>query len=238
MVFHEVMTGTFFYPLEKLLSGFNGTVRIYRENERLSRENSLLSVQNDRLNQLLLQMPRLQGMERFQAEAGLRLKAANVLAEDPGRLRTSWVLDLGTADSLEVNMPVLTSRGIVGKIAKCFGHYSIVQLYLDPAFKVSLQVERSRVRGMLESDGSGRLMGRFPAGSDVRTGDTLITAGLGGVFPKGLKVGLVSGKSVSNEDQTADIMAVFGVNPFQSLNTVEEVFILIKRDEWKLEVIP
>lgn len=237
-VFHQVMIGTLLYPLQTLLSRFNGTVFAYRENERLRRENTMLRSENDFLMQTLRQAPRLEEMARFHSGVSLRLKAGQIIAQDPSRVQMIWVLDLGRSDSIDVNMPVITSRGIVGKVVKCFRHFSLVQLLSDPSFKVSVQVERSRARGIMESDGLNRLLARFPAGSDVRIGDSLVTAGLGGVFPKGLRVGLAS-KAVSTlEDQNRDVMHSFQVNSFQSLNSVEEAFVLIKKDEWNSKEEP
>jgi rod shape-determining protein MreC len=233
-VFHQVMISTFFYPFQSVLSRFDLTFRIYHENEELHRENVALRTENDFLTQSLRQVPRLQEMDRFRENVSLRLKPGRILAQDAGRLQLTWVLDLGKADSLDVNMPVITSRGLVGKISKCFDHYSFIELFSDPAFKVSVQVDRSRARGILGSEGADQLVAQFPAGSDVRSGDTLVTAGLGGVFPKGLRVGEVSFDVTEAEDQNGDVTRSFRVDPFQPLNTVEEVFVLIKQDKWDL----
>ncbi len=238
IVFHEVMVGTLLYPLQATLSHFDGSLRIYHENERLRRENMAFRTENDFLKQSLRQSPRLVEMERFHATVSMRLKAGEIVAEDAGRLQRAWVLDLGRADSVDVNMPVMTSRGIVGKIAKCFQKYSLVQLLSDPEFKASVQVDRSRARGILESHGTSRLEVQFPAGSDVQPGDTLVTAGMGGVFPKGLRVGIALQDVSGMEEQNSDVIRVFQVEPFQSLDAVEEVFVLIKQDQWKLEMAP
>jgi len=109
-----------------------------------------------------------------------------------------------------------------------------VQLLSDPAFKASVQSNRSRARGILEADGPERLVARFPAGSDVARNDTLITAGLGGVFPKGLRVGTAGREVTRQEKENQDVMRAFRVEPFQELHTVEEVFVLLKSDRWML----
>ena len=238
VVFHEVMVGTLLYPLQATLSHFEGSLRIYHENEKLRRENMIFRAENDFLKQSLRQLPRLQEMEHFQSAVSIRLKAGKIVAEDAGRLQRAWILNLGRVDSVDVNMPVMTSRGIVGKIGKCFQRYSLVQLLSDPEFKVSVQVDRSRARGILESRGVSRFEAQFPAGSDVQVGDTLITAGLGGVFPKGLRAGVVQRDVSGLEEQNSDVIRAFQVETFQSLNSVEEVFVLIKEDRWNVEAVP
>jgi len=234
LVFHRVMVGTVLYPVQATLSNFDGTVRIYRENERLRRENAALRAENDWLTEARRQVPRLESMARFQTSASLRLKAARVVAQDPGRFQAAWVIDVGSADSMTVNMPVLTARGVVGKIVRVYRNHSLVQLMSDHAFKVSVQSSRSRARGILESDGPERLVARFPAGSDVARGDSLTTTGLGGVFPKGLRLGTAGREITRQEKEHQDVIRTFRVRPFQQLNTVEEVFVLVKTDNWVL----
>jgi rod shape-determining protein MreC len=237
-VFHEVMIGTVLFPVQAVLSRFDGTVGIYGENRRLTRENAALRAENDWLRQMYRQAPRLAGMDRFQQSTSLRLKPVRVVAQDAGRFQTAWVIDLGEADSIRVNMPVLTSRGVVGKTIKTYRGHSLVQLLSDPAFKVSVLSDRSRARGILEADGPERLVARFPAGSDVARGDTLMTTGLGGVFPKGLRVGAAGREITRQEKENQDVMRSFRVESFQRLNTVEEAFVLIKKDSWELGTPP
>jgi rod shape-determining protein MreC len=232
MIFHRVMVGTVLYPVQATLSSFDGTLRMYRENERLTRENAALRAENDWLLEAHRQVPRLQEMARFRNSVSLRLKAGQVIAQDPGRFQSAWVIDLGSVDSVSVNMPVLTSQGVVGKIVKVYRNHSLVQLLTDHAFKVSVQSSRSRARGILESDGPERLVARFPAGSDVARGDSLTTTGLGGVFPKGLRLGTAGREVTRQEKEHQDVIRSFRIQPFQKLNTVEEVFVLVKTDSW------
>src|SRR5690606_1067154 len=204
------------------------------ENARLTRENAALRTENDWLLQMQRQSSRLEEMARFNQTVSLRLTPGRVVAQDPGRSQSAWVIDLGSLDSVAVNMPVLTSRGVVGKTVKVYRNHSLVQLLTDHAFKAAVQSDRSRARGILESDGPGRLVARFPAGSDVARGDSLITAGLGGVFPKGLRLGTAGREVTRQEKEHQDVIRSFRVMPFQELNTVEEVFVLIKTDSWVL----
>jgi rod shape-determining protein MreC len=229
--FHDVMISTFLYPAQAILSKLNRTIFLYKENEELKRVNTALRLENDRLTQAIASVPRLMDLEAFDSASGLPLKMAQISAEDPGRFHTNWVINLGFNDSVDVNMPVLTSKGMVGRTAKCYRSHCLVQGLGDPACKVSVLCNRSRVNGMLESWPGGRLVARFPRDADVGEGDTLVTSGMGGVYPKGLLVGQVLGAHRDAEEQV-DILRAVEVKPFQNPYLVEEVFVLIREDSW------
>jgi rod shape-determining protein MreC len=229
--FHDVMISTFLYPAQAILSRLNRTVFVFKENETLKRENTSLRLENDYLMQAVKQVPRAREMDAFAAASGLRVKMAQISAEDPGRYSTNWVVNLGREDSVDVNMPVLTSKGVVGRTAKCYRSHCLVQGLGDPNCKVSILCNRSRVNGILESWPGGRLVARFPSDADVGVGDTLVTSGMGGVFPKGLSVGTVAAEH-RDGGEAGDILKGVDVKPFQNPYLVEEVFVLLRKDSW------
>ncbi|MDB5049507.1 MAG: rod shape-determining protein MreC [Fibrobacteres bacterium] len=231
--FHDVMISTFLYPAQAILSRLNRTIRVFKENDELKRQNSALRLENDYLVQAIKELPRVQEMEAFGERSQLKLKMAQISADDPGRYSTNWVVNLGREDSVDVNMPVMTALGVVGKTAKCYRSHCLVQGLSDPSAKVSVLCNRSRVNGMLEAWPGGKLVARFSVDADVGTGDTLVTSGMGGVFPKGLLLGVVSGDH-QDASEGGDILKGMEVKPFQNPHRVEEVFVLIRPDSWTL----
>ena len=229
--FHDVMISTFLYPAQAILSRLNRTLFVFKENEQLKRDNTALRVENDYLIQAIKQVPRVQELAAFGSASGLRLKMGQISAEDPNRYSTNWLINLGKEDSVEVNMPVLTSRGVVGRTAKCYRSHCLVQGLQDPNCRISVQCNRSRVSGILESWPGGKLVARFPIDADVGHGDTLVTSGMGGVFPKGLMVGMVANDH-GDASEVGDILRGLEVRPFQNPYLVEEVFVLIRKDSW------
>lgn len=229
--FHDVMISTFLYPAEAILSRTNRTIRVFKENEVLKQQNTSLRVENDYLFQAIKALPRVMEMESFGARSKLKLKMAQISAEDPGRYASNWVINLGFEDSLDVNMPVLTALGIVGKTAKCYHSHCLVQGLSDPNSKVSILCNRSRVKGVLEAWPGGKLIGRFPVDADIKATDTVVTSGMGGVFPKGLLVGVVEGEH-HESNEGGDILKGMEVHPFQNPYLVEDVFALIRKDSW------
>jgi rod shape-determining protein MreC len=231
--FHDVMISTFLYPAQAILSRLNRTIRVFKENEELKRQNTSLRLEADFLVQAIKELPRVEQMEAYAARSGLYLKMAQISAEDPGRYSKNWIINLGREDSVDVNMPVVTSLGVVGKTVKCYRSHSLVQGLTDPNCKVSVLCNRSRINGMLEAWPGGRLLVKFPVDADVKMGDTLITSGMGGVFPKGLSLGIV-GDEHKDANEGGDILRALIVRPFQNPYLVEEVFVLIRKDSWSV----
>jgi rod shape-determining protein MreC len=87
---------------------------------------------------------------------------------------------------------------------------------------------KTRVVGFLESMDGVRLTAMVPTHAGIRAGDTLITSGLGGIFPKGIPVGTV--KDIRKSD--LDVMRQMDVEPFQDFTTLEEVFVMEKEPDW------
>ncbi len=228
MIFYEVAVATVLAPIEHVISINKRYFRVYKENRELKVENAELKFQNETLKQYEAQNHRLREMLSFKSQSGYQLIPGEIVARDPGRYEMTWIINLGRNDSLQMNMPVLTSKGVIGKVAKVFYNYSVVQLIHDPNCKISVIVQRSRVMGILESFQLGKLIARFPSASDVRHGDSLYTSGMGGVFPKGLSVGVVG----ENWLEKNDIVKGAEVFAFENTDVVEEVFVLRKKVQW------
>ncbi len=231
-LFHEVAIVTILAPVQTVLNFKDKFLFIYRENKALQIENAGLKVDNDRLRHFSRQNLRLRQMLQFRSVTNYNLVSGEIIARDPGRFETTWIINLGIVDSVGLNMPVLTTRGVVGKVSESYRDYSLVQLIQHPNCKISVVNLRSGLIGLLESYQIDRLIARFPAYSDVLYGDTLVTSGMGGVFPKGLSVGVVAKEDLDSDD----ILKGAEVVPFQDRNLVEEVFVFRKEASWKLKM--
>lgn len=126
---------------------------------------------------------------------------------------------------------MFSMNGLVGKVTKADMGHSRVQLIVDPNLKLSVMERRTRVVGFLESMDGHLLTAMVPAHAGVKAGDTLVTSGLGGIFPKGIPVGTV--KDVRKAD--IDVMRQMDVVPFQELSTLEEVFVMEKEPDWIIQ---
>ena len=94
---------------------------------------------------------------------------------------------------LEINSPVISNVGIVGKIISNSINYSVILPLNHSAFKVGVMCKRSHLQGIMESDAFGNsYMNLIKLGSDIVVGDTIVTSNISTIFPKGYPVGTIT----------------------------------------------
>lgn len=201
---------------------------VENENRTLRHENTVLRLEIDELRQQLASESRREEHDIQKQQWGDLLIEASVVAKNPGRLQTSLLIDQGANQGIQPGMPVLTPRGLVGKIAKAYLTHSIVQLLFDPQCRVSVLENRTRLTGILESPDSKDLHVDMPAHTLFQKGDTLFTSGLGGIYPKGVMVGTV--QLISDGD--LGVMQRLHIQPNQKPSKIEEVMVLRLETDW------
>ena len=219
---------TLFYPAQRVVSAVGHYKSVVQENEQLKEENARLRQETYHAREGLQELARLHTLVRFDDKWDYPIVTARVVGHNPGRFLTTMVVNRGTEHGVKENMPVFSMNGLVGKITKATKTHSRVQLLLDPNLKLSIMDRRTRVVGFLESMDGHRLTALVPAHAGIHVGDTLVTSGLGGIFPKGIPVGTV--KDVRKAD--LDVMRMMDVAPFQEFSVLEEVFVMEKEADW------
>ena len=223
--------GTVFYPAQLVVASVSSFRSVAAENEHLKEENARLRQETYYASEGLQELTRLHTLVRFDDKWDYPIVTARVVGHNPGRFLTTLVINRGTMQGVKENMPVFSMNGLVGKITKTSPTHSRVQLLVDPNLKLSVLERKSRVVGFLESVDGHLLTAMIPSHAGVEVGDTLITSGLGGIFPKGIPVGTV--KAVRKSD--LDVMRQMDVSPFQEFTALEEVFVMEKEPEWIIQ---
>lgn len=223
--------GSVFYPAQVALSSLDRFRSVAHENEQLKEENARLRQELYHASEGLEELARLHTLVRFDDKWDFPIVTARVVGHNPGRFLTTLIINRGTYHGIKANMPVFSTKGLVGKVTKASFTHSRVQLLSDPNLKLSVMERRTRVVGFLESADGHMLSAMVPTHAGVTEGDTIITSGLGGIFPKGIPVGTV--KEVRRAD--LDVMRSLDVSPFQEVSSLEEVFIMQKDPEWVIQ---
>ncbi len=131
------------------------------------------------------------------AELGHKVELQGQLIDENRRLRREVeelrLRMLRLAD-VEQEQPVLSPAGLVGRVVLVSGPYAKVQLITDGAAAVGGMILRTRRQGVVRGggrEGGGLSFDYVPATADVRPGDVILTAGIDGVYPRGITVGTV-----------------------------------------------
>jgi rod shape-determining protein MreC len=168
-------------------------------NRQLQTVVDTLTIDNLRLKEVEAENQRLRELLRFRQlnpiyDVRGGQVVARVISKGPSNYLNSITLDLGKDHGIEPGMPVVTERGLVGRIQKVGPSTSNVLLITDPSSGVQaiIQRESSREVGVVNGRaGDLPVMDYIPQDGDVVTGDLVITSGLGGTFPKNLVIGQV-----------------------------------------------
>ena len=146
-----------------------------------------------------------------------------------------FTLDRGTAEGVQVRNVALSAEGVVGQVYGIATHTARVIPITEPSSAVAVRLQRSRDTGILKGLGDWRCEVRYlDPEADVRAGDRVITSGLGGVFPTGLRVGTVL--SVRADTYTPGKVAE--IEPAADLAKIEDVLLLGDRSAEQAPLAP
>ncbi|PJF30408.1 MAG: rod shape-determining protein MreC [Candidatus Thermofonsia Clade 1 bacterium] len=165
-----------------------------RRNTELER--ALINFQAElvELRELRADYQRLAALQNFRgANPDKQFLAATVIGRDTTGLLRSIIIDRGSRDGVRVGMPVVTELGLVGRIYRVGATSSQVQLITDTNSFVNARLQLTRAEGAVQGTAAGGLrMLYIPLADDVRDGDSVVTSGIGGKFPRGITIGQVT----------------------------------------------
>ncbi len=210
----------------------------HRENQQLAGQLEKLqgvTVQNQELSQ---ENDRLRGLLDFHDSSifptGTTFRVAMVIGKAP-TLWESWILiDKGSADGIEVDQavvgatpvtgnPNLSGKGLVGKVISVTSHSAKIQLITDSESSVAAIIEGPRAEGVVQGSVSGDItMDYVGRDQSVDPKLVIVTSGTGGVYPKGIPIGIVA--NVGGED--VNIYKQIQVEPFVDFRVLEEVMVI------------
>lgn len=200
-----------------------------------SKENRVLKKQISRLESDLTNMDevrkenlRLKQLLNFSDGLSPQRVLAQVVGWDSANEFKVIRLNKGTNHGIKVMSPVITDQGLVGYVYRATPNYSDVLTILDQNNRVDVVVERTRTHGIVEGVMNFKCALKYVMRNEpVEVGDKLITAGVGGIFPKGVKVGMITDIRKENFGMTLSIE----VAPSVDFDKLEEVLVLLPVEE-------
>lgn len=218
------------HAVASLVGGLRGVGEGWRSRRTLLRENRELRHRVEALELESLRLSALESeVERLSEALGYRradersLRVADVVYAD----HSSWLrtLIVYTGDEpAEIDQPVISDDGLVGRVVTVVPGYAKVQLLTDRAAAVGAMIRRTRRQGVVRGGPEGLSLDFLPRGADVRPGDRVVTSGIDGIYPRGLPVGAV----VSVEDGE-ELFHRIRVEPAVDFGVLDQVYLLPRR---------
>lgn len=224
-------------PVERVISApIDGTKRFFEEyvdllgvradNRRLQRRIAEIESENLQFREALVSSGHLARVASMRDEIEIPMLPAEVVGLDVAPWFRSVLVDRGTQHGVESGFPVITHEGVVGVVTATSSHAAKTMLLLDRQSSVDALVQRSRARGVLRGVGRAHLEFEFVVRSaDVVVGDEVVTSGLGGIYPKGLRLGRVA----EVLDAGGRLTRIAVIDPAVDLGQLEQVFVLLRR---------
>lgn len=243
LTFIENIVNTIATPLQRVITSagektnnffgyFSEVDSIRAENKKLKEKNAelaeklknaeLAEKENESLRSML-------GLKKVLAEYDL--ECASLAARDPGNWFGTLTVDKGSSSGIKVDQTVISSeKTLVGRVSEVGSNWAKIVTVTDPDCSVGALIERSGEYGVtegnavLEQEGKCRLS-YISKNTNLLVGDTVVTSGLGGIFPAGINIGKVSAIKTDMQgiSQYAEII------PSCELDRLNTVFI-IKND--------
>lgn len=242
--FAENGVGVTLNSVQGVLYGVNSKIRnsfsfifnisnIKTQNNQLVKRNSELESKALDYDALKSENDRLRGVLNFTSQkAEYNYVGCDIIGKSGGSFLDQFALNKGSKDGIAKGMIAITDQGLVGQISSVGTNWSVIQ---------SLANENLAVSGMVKSTGenSGIVKGYIsdskflarldylPIDSKVKKSDVIMTSGLGGVYPKGIRIGYVT----SVQEDQGRVVKVAVIQPYVDLNKIQEVIVVIPKNK-------
>ena len=216
--------------LTYLKNKVSGNSTFFTDISNLKTENQQLKEQNSKLEQSLRELENIKTEnETLKEYLGLTEKYGEyktvpgyVINKEISNFGNTLIINVGQKDGIEPNMTVISDKGLVGYIISTTNNTSKVQTIIDTATAVSATISTSRdsiiVRGTLDENYNLKAT-YIPTDAKLLQGDTVETSGIGGIYPKGIKIGKI--KEIVNTKNITDRYAIIETAvDFSKLETV------------------
>lgn len=221
--------------LTYLKNWVSGNNSFFTDINNLKEENEKLKEENTKLEQSLREFEIVKS-ENTTLREYVNLKdkyteyttvPAYVINKDISNYNDTIIINVGTNDGIEVNMPVISEKGLVGHVISVTSSTAKVQTIVDTSSSISCTLTSSRdtivARGTLEEE--SLLKATFiPTEATIMQGDTVETSGLGGIYPKGILIGTVN--KVTNTKNITDRYAT--ITTAVDFSKIETVLVITK----------
>lgn len=203
-----------------------------QQNNRLAEENrrlrALLSVSEDSIQAVVLDSALIPGTFTYYP--------AKVINNSYSKTKNYLTLKRNPDDSIEADMGVISSKGIVGIVNRVSKKYASVQSILNTNSQINAKLKKSNHFGSLTWDTKNPNEAQLidiPRQAPVTIGDTIVTDGKSTIFPRGILVGAVKDFNLSNNQDYYDMT----ISLFNDMTDLHHVYIIENNEKEAIQAI-
>ncbi len=203
---------------------FKERMNLLSENANLMQQQIFLQAQVQKLRALEAENQELRELLQSVGKEKESFSEARIIQANLDPFRQQILLNKGKQHGVEAGQPVIDAKGLVGVVLNAKQDVSQVLLLTDTGFAVPVQSVRSGERAIAVGSGAGGelRLNYVPRTADFMEGDELVTSGIGGRFPAGYPVGVIT--SIMQDAGTR--FTLIGVSPSAKLGQLRHVLLV------------
>ncbi len=200
-------------------------LRLTQINDQLEAEVSRLQSQIIELQQQNSELQVLSALLDFaRTHSENEYITAAVIGRDISPFLHYVIINRGSDDGLRRGMPVVSSQGLVGRVAAVTADGARIQLITDPDAAINVRIQPSGAEGLLQGSITGDItIEAIPQDASIQTGDLVLTSGLGGNFPPDMLIGQVSGV----RQRPVELFQTATLEPVVDFSQLEIVLVIV-----------
>jgi rod shape-determining protein MreC len=219
--------------LRDLLASPRDVAALRAEINRLEAENAQLEQDIISLREQAEEAAVLSALLNYaRAQPDNRYLAANIIGRDISPFIRSVLIGQGSDAGVATGMPVVTARGLVGRVVEVFASFSRVELITDPSTAVNVRFQNSRTEGILTAELNGDLIvDLIDLNADLSQNELVLTSGLGGKYPANIPIGQV----VSIRRRDFDLFQTATIQPSVDFDGLDIVLVITNFTAFRID---
>ena len=207
----------------KFSSSINSYFNLKSENEKLINEN--------------LQLKKIESKYRFtqiNEDTLNSINSANVIVNSINKSKNIIIIDKGKLDSINLEMGVISSEGVVGIVKSVTNNYASIISLLNTDLKLNAILKNSSTIGSVTWDGlNARILklNDIPLSSSLKVGDTVVTGGMSFYFPKGVPIGRI----INYDNNSLEGYYEIDIEAFNDFSSLSNLYIFNRTDNNEIQ---
>jgi rod shape-determining protein MreC len=208
--------------VRRVWSGYVGLRQVKQENDDLKKQLADAQVALQAQRALGDRARGLEKLLELRDRVTLQTAAAEIIGASASQEFRTVTIDKGTRDGLRPDMAIISPAGVVGRVVIPSARSARVQLLIDRNAAAGALIERSRAQGVVVGAGEDRLrLENVSETADIIAGDTVVSSGIEGIYPKGFVIG-----TIELVEKSGPAYKRITVKPAVDFSSLEEVLVV------------